>query len=57
MEISPEILNGLAGLAALVNSLLMWPTVKALKRIAEDHGARITTLEQTPKKRKPRGRV
>lgn len=42
MEFDAEFWNGLAGLAALVNSLLMWPTIKALK----GHGPRIDTLEK-----------
>jgi hypothetical protein len=27
------VLNGMAGVAALVNSLLMWPTIRYLKRL------------------------
>ena len=37
-----EGLNGLAGFAALVNSLLMWPTIRYLKRLEP----RVEVLEQ-----------
>lgn len=57
-----DVLNGLAGLAALVNSLLMWPTIRSLKRVLPkvvEHEGRITKLEhgaRVPRKRK-RGRL
>lgn len=35
-------LNGLAGLAALVNSLIMWPQVRSLKSL----GPRVERLER-----------
>ncbi len=48
----PDIFNGLAGLAALVNSLLMWPTIKSIKSMCEslkandaDHSKRLEELE------------
>ena len=37
-----EGLNGLAGFAALVNSLLMWPTIRYLKRLEP----RVEVLEE-----------
>jgi hypothetical protein len=43
-------LDGFAGLAALLNSLLLWPIVRALKNLTSDHGKRISTLESKPKK-------
>lgn len=49
-------LDGVAGFAALINSLMMWPTIKALKTIAEDHGKRLTSLEEAPKRRPRRRR-
>lgn len=67
MELSPELLNGLAGICALVTSLvygaLLWPTVRGLKRIAEahdtrldDHGERLSHLEGARPRRRTRGR-
>jgi len=44
--------NGIAGIAALVNSLLMVPSVLALRRIANSHEHRITRLESKPRKRR-----
>lgn len=59
MDIPLELLNGLAGVAALVNSLLMWPTIKSLKQL----GPRVETLEKhvneikkASRKTRPRGR-
>jgi hypothetical protein len=50
--------NALAGLAALVNSLLMAPTVVALRKISkrhddklEEHDTRLAKIE-TPKRRR-----
>lgn len=45
-------LDGLAGLAALVNGLFLWPVIRSLKKLAVQHDERITQLE----KRKPRAR-
>jgi hypothetical protein len=41
-----DLLDGVAGLAALVNGLLLWPVVRSLKK---EHGERITALERHPK--------
>jgi hypothetical protein len=49
MRIDADVVNGLAGLAALVNSLLMWPTIKAIKRIALDLDRRVSKLEERDK--------
>ena len=46
-----EYLDGFAGIAALVNSLFLWPIIRALKSVTSDHGARLTALE-SPKKRR-----
>jgi hypothetical protein len=47
--------NGLAGAAALVNSLLMWPTIKYLKglepRIESLEKHKEETLKQAKKRR------
>lgn len=45
-------LNGMAGIAALVNSLLMWPTIRYLKRLEP----RVEALEAAGK-RKTKKRV
>jgi hypothetical protein len=37
-------LDGFAGLAALVNGLILWPVVQSLKK---EHGERIAALEQS----------
>jgi hypothetical protein len=56
-------LNSLAGLAALLNGLLLWPIVRALKAGHQELHSRVGRLEGkrgTPKKRtqkrKPRAR-
>lgn len=49
-----NVVNGIAGIAALVNSLLMVPSVMALRRIANSHESRITKLETVKVKRKRR---
>lgn len=48
-------LDGFAGLAALVNSLLLWPIVRSLKDGHKDHHIRISVLERLrkPKKKRP----
>ena len=46
------LLNGLAGLAALVNSLLMWPTIRYLKRLEP----RVERLEAVEIRRKKKAR-
>jgi hypothetical protein len=48
MTLDENTLNGLAGLAALVNSLIMWPQLRALAKViplVKDHGERIARLE------------
>lgn len=45
-------LDGFAGLAALVNSLLLWPIVRALKNVTSSHHKRLTTLERVHLKKK-----
>jgi hypothetical protein len=54
-----QYLDGFAGLAALVNSLLLWPVVKTLKEVViKDHGPRIVRLESSsPKKKVSRART
>lgn len=47
-------LDGFAGLAALVNSLLLWPIVRALKNVTKDHGARLSNLERARLKKRKR---
>lgn len=50
-----KLLDGFAGLAALVNSLLLWPVVKTLKQVVmENHGPRIAKLEKRQPKRPTR---
>lgn len=46
-------LNGLAGLAALINGALLWPVVRALKTTTRSHGRRLGTVERalTPRAR------
>lgn len=56
MDGALELLNGFAGLAALVNSLLMWPTIRYLKRLEP----RVEALEKAASAVKPkrkRGRI
>lgn len=45
-------LDGFAGLAALVNSLLLWPIVRALKNVTSTHHKRLTVLERAVIRRK-----
>ncbi len=51
-------LDGFAGVAALINSLILWPMYRTLKKLVVDsHEPRITALEQRtprPKKRPKR---
>ena len=47
-----QLLNGLAGVAALVNSLLMWPTIRYLKRLEP----RVERLEAVEIRRKKKAR-
>lgn len=65
MTMDPEIANGMAGIASLVTSLLMVPTILSLRKIAtrhdnqiDEHGKRITALETpaAPQPAKPRRR-
>ncbi len=46
-------LNSLAGIAAIINGLLLWPIVRSLKAVTSSHHARLTKLE-TAKARKGR---
>ncbi len=39
-------LDGVAGLAALINGLLLWPVVKALKANDAHHDTRLAALEK-----------
>lgn len=39
-------LDGFAGLAALINGLLLWPIVKTLKQDHQNHSDRIAALEK-----------
>jgi hypothetical protein len=50
--VDTQLLNGLAGLAALVNSALMWPTIKSLRAIVVNLDTRVTRLEAKPKRRR-----
>jgi hypothetical protein len=55
----PDIVNGIAGVAALVNSLVLVPSVMALRKIAKGHDERIVALERkkpAKKKKVARGR-
>lgn len=48
-------LNAMAGIAAIINGLLLWPIVRSLKAVTKDHGGRIAKLERkAPRKRKSR---
>ena len=38
-------LDGFAGIASLINSLILWPVIRSLKALSQDHGARLTALE------------
>ncbi len=58
-----EDINAIAGIAALLNSMILVPTVRsmkaaveALKTIAQDHGVRLDRLERKTKAR-PRKRA
>lgn len=53
MEINMDWLNGLAGIAALVNSLLMWPTIRYLKRL-EPRVERLEAASRAKKKARRR---
>lgn len=57
MDINIDWLNGVAGVAALVNSMLMWPTIRYLKRL-EPRVERLETAERARNKvKKPRRRA
>ena len=60
MTLDESTLNGLAGLAALINSLIMWPQIRALRKLVPEvleHRERITRLESKPARRsRKRGR-
>lgn len=47
-------LDGLAGIAALVNSLIMWPTIRALKKGLARLDTHEQRLEQLESRRPPR---
>lgn len=51
-ETTLQILNGLAGVAALVNGLLLWPVVRRLSRLEP----RVERLESANEARKKRGK-
>lgn len=54
------VLNGMAGIAALVNSLLMWPTIRYLKRLeprVELLEAAAAAMAKAKKKVRRRGRA
>lgn len=51
-----EALNGLAGIAALINGLLLWPIVRALKTTTQDHGTRLTMLERAKARKRKRSK-
>lgn len=53
----PESLNGLAGAAALVNGLLLWPIVRSLKASDTAHASRLATLEKRKARRKTQARA
>jgi hypothetical protein len=49
--------DGIAGIAAVINGLLLWPIVRALKNVTKDHGDRIAVLEtktNKPARARPR---
>lgn len=47
-----ELLNGLAGLAALLNGLLLWPIIRSLKQVTKNLDHRVTKLESPRARRK-----
>ncbi len=49
-----EYLDGFAGIAALVNSLFLWPIIRALRQVTSDHGTRLSKLERPKPKRRRR---
>ena len=60
MTLDETTLNGLAGLAALVNSLIMWPQLRALRKLVPEvleHRERIARLEARPGRKRSRKRV
>lgn len=56
MDFSTDSLNNVAGIAALVNSLLLWPVIRSLKSLASNHDLRITRLETKPRSKAKRAR-
>ena len=49
--------DGFAGIAAIINGLLLWPVVRALKSVTQEHGTRLSALERITKTQpKKRGR-
>lgn len=50
MTVDLPTIDGFAGIAALVNSLIMWPVVKSLKEtvqfLKDDHETRLRALEE-----------
>ena len=46
-------LDGLAGFAALINGILLWPTIRALKALEP----RVAKLEAAAAPKRKRGRV
>lgn len=60
MTLTPDVANGLAGLASLVTSLLLVPTLISLRKIASKHEERldghdrdISALKATKTTKKP----
>lgn len=47
----PDVMNGLAGLAALVNSLFMWPVIRHLKAL-EPRVDELERVTYAPRERK-----
>ncbi len=45
-------INSLAGVAAIINGLLLWPIVRSLKAVTSNHHTRLTKLEVAHKGRK-----
>lgn len=45
MSPDPDVVNAIAGIAALVNSLILVPSILALRKIATQHEGRLSRLE------------
>jgi hypothetical protein len=53
-DIDSDTVNGIAGIVALVNSLMLVPSIMALRKIAEKHEGRLEKLEKKPPKKRAR---